>query len=190
MIKKIAQMISALLLVLPGCGGKQKIYKSLKEKPKTSFYSLEAPDIQGKMISMDTYQGKTIMIVNTASKCGYTYQYEALEKLSKDYKDTLIILGFPSNDFLGQEPGSNQKIETFCKVKFGVTFPLFDKIHVSGKNQSLIYQWLSDPEKNGWNKQKPTWNFCKYIISKQGELIAFFGPKVEPNATEIIKLIQ
>lgn len=190
MIKKITQMISTLLLLLPGCGGKQKLYKPLKEKPKTSFYTLKSSDIHGKTVSMDTYKGKTIMVVNTASKCGYTYQYKALEKLSNDYKDTLVILGFPSNDFLGQEPGSNQKIENFCKIKFGVTFPLFEKIHVSGKEQSPIYQWLTDSTKNGWNNQKPTWNFCKYIINTKGELVAFFGSKIEPNAPEIIKLIK
>src|SRR6185295_11779982 len=111
---------------------------------------------------------------NVASNCGFTGQYDELEKLYKSYGDELVILGFPANDFKEQEKGTDEEILQFCKVNFGVTFPLFQKHSVLKPNQGAVYKWLTDPLENGWNVQQPTWNFCKYIVDETGNLKAFF----------------
>jgi glutathione peroxidase len=175
----------SLLLLLCILGSCPLIARRSKKqaKPtcaKTSFYDLKAESIEGKTVKMSDFKGKYILIINTASKCGYTYQYEDLEKLSQKYKKDLVVLGFPSNQFFGQEPGDNKKIHSFCKVRFGVTFPLFTKIEVKGKNKHSVYSWLTDPEQNGWNKKVPSWNFNKYLINKKGDLVAHFGSSVKP----------
>jgi len=187
-MKKIL-FIAAIIALLPGCSKEINI----NEKPiktTTSFYDLKAESIDGKAVSMSEYKGKYIMVVNTASKCGYTYQYEGLEELYQKHKDKLIILGFPSNDFLWQEPGSNEKIKTFCKINYGVTFPLFAKIVVKGKKKHPVFAWLTDHTLNGWQKKSPGWNFNKYLIDKSGKLIAHFGSKVEPLSEEIETLLK
>ncbi len=189
MFKNLISFLSVLALFLPGCS-KKTVVNETTQKPTSSFYDLKATTIDGKEISMSNYKGKNILIVNTASKCGYTYQYEGLEALHKKYGKDVAILGFPANDFFGQEPGSNEKIEQFCKLKYDVTFQMFEKITVKGKNMSAIYQWLTKPELNGWNSQKPSWNFSKYFIDRQGNLVAYFGPKVEPLSSEITDLIK
>ncbi len=168
----------------------KKPARELKPAPLTSLYEYEITSIDGKKTSMAEFKGKNILIVNTASKCGYTYQYEGLQKLYTEYGKDLVILGFPSNDFLWQEPGNNEKINTFCSVKFGVTFPMFEKIVVKGKNKAPLYEWLTNPALNGWNSSKPSWNFCKYLINREGTLVAFFGSKVEPLSKAITDLIQ
>ncbi|HIN20192.1 MAG TPA: glutathione peroxidase, partial [Candidatus Marinimicrobia bacterium] len=122
-----------------------------------SFYALSAEDINGEVISMNTYKGKKVLVVNVASRCGYTPQYEGLQKLYDTYGDSLVVLGFPSNDFMWQEPGRNTEIKKFCKTNYGVTFPMFSKIHVKGRKQHPIYDWLSDSKLNGWNDDSPSW---------------------------------
>ena len=113
-----------------------------------SFYDFHAQDIEGNIISMNDFKGKKVLVVNVASRCGYTPQYEGLQKLYETYGDSLVVLGFPSNDFMWQEPGSNTEIKTFCKTNYGVTFPMFSKIHVKGRKQHPIYDWLSDSKLN------------------------------------------
>ena len=157
--------------------------------PKTSFYELEAISIDGKKISFDQYKNKKILIVNVASKCGYTYQYEGLQKLQDIYQDKVIVLGFPANDFFNQESGSNEEIEEFCETNYGITFPMFEKTTTKGKKQSPIYQWLTNKDFNGWNAQRPTWNFCKYLVNEEGELVGFFDSKVKPLSEEITSLL-
>ena len=157
--------------------------------PKTSFYELEAISIDGKKISFDQYKNKKILIVNVASKCGYTYQYEGLQKLQDIYQDKVIVLGFPANDFFNQESGSNEEIEEFCETNYGITFPMFEKTTTKGKKQSPIYQWLTNKDFNGWNAQRPTWNFCKYLVNEDGELVGFFDSKVKPLSEEITSLL-
>ena len=157
--------------------------------PKTSFYELEAISIDGKKISFDQYKNKKILIVNVASKCGYTYQYEGLQKLQDIYQDKVIVLGFPANDFFNQESGSNEDIEEFCETNYGITFPMFEKTTTKGKKQSPIYQWLTNKDFNGWNAQRPTWNFCKYLVNEEGELVGFFDSKVKPLSEEITSLL-
>ena len=156
----------------------------------TSFYDLNSILIGGESVSMKTYEGKKILIVNVASKCGLTPQYEELEKLSKKYSEKLIILGFPSNDFLGQEPGSNKEISTFCRSNYSITFPLFEKSRVKGAKKHQVYDWLTDPEKNGWNKKGPSWNFTKYLIDENGKLLKRFSPRLSPLSDEITSLIN
>ena len=157
--------------------------------PKKSFYELEAISLDGKKISFDQYKNKKILIVNVASKCGYTYQYEGLQKLQDIYQDKVIVLGFPANDFFNQESGSNEEIEEFCETNYGITFPMFEKTTTKGKKQSPIYQWLTNKDFNGWNAQGPTWNFCKYLVNEQGKLVGFFDSKVKPLSEEITSLL-
>jgi len=165
------------------------VAKNLSKFSK-SIYDYSAKSIDGKLISLSNYKGKKILIVNVASKCGYTYQYEGLEKLQKQFPDKLVVLGFPANNFLFQEPGSNQKIKTFCRTQFGITFQLFEKISVRGWNMHDIYVWLTNKELNGWNDQKPSWNFNKYLLDEQGQLIKYFNASVKPLSTELVDLIK
>ncbi|HVD97472.1 MAG TPA: glutathione peroxidase [Cytophagaceae bacterium] len=170
-------------------GGKRLSNKQ-QIKPPVSFFELKATANNGKEISMDTFKGKKIMVVNVASNCGYTNQYEALEKLYKENESKLVILGFPANDFNDQETGTDKEIEQFCKVNFGVTFPLFKKHSVLAPNQNEIYQWLTDEKKNGWNQQVPVWNFSKYILNEEGILENFYGPAIAPDSEEIKKSLS
>ena len=160
------------------------------KKPITSFYELEAISIDGDRIKMSDFKGKNILIVNVASKCGYTPQYKSLQELYETYKDELYILAFPSNQFLGQEPGSNNQIKSFCEVNFGVKFDIFEKISVKGSKIHPIYRWLSDSKLNGWNSQKPNWNFSKYLIDTDGKLVGLWGPSIEPQSKEITDFLK
>tara|TARA_B100000929_G_scaffold15739_1_gene12574 strand:+ start:53 stop:637 length:585 start_codon:yes stop_codon:yes gene_type:complete len=157
--------------------------------PKKSFYELEAISIDGEKINFDQYKNKKILIVNVASECGYTYQYEGLQKLQDIYQDKVVVLGFPANDFFNQESGSNEEIEEFCETNYGITFPMFKKTTTKGKKQSSVYQWLTNKDFNGWNAQRPTWNFCKYLVNEKGELVGFFNSKVKPLSEEITSLL-
>lgn len=145
-----------------------------------SVYDLKINDIDGKMIDFSQYKGKTLLIVNTASKCGYTPQYADLQKLQDTYGSRVVILGFPANNFKGQEPGSNAEIAEFCSKSYGVTFQMFEKISVLGEDQHPLYSWLK--EKTG---SEPTWNFCKYIVKPDGT-VKFFNQKVNPMSKEIL----
>ena len=156
-----------------------------------SIYDYRGKSIDGEIIELKKFKGKKIMIVNVASKCGYTPQYSGLQKLYEKYKDEIIILGFPSNDFLCQEPGKNSSIKEFCQTKYGVSFPLFEKVVVKkNKKQHEIYTWLSHKKLNGWNDKSPSWNFCKYLINEKGELISFFTSSVKPFDEQIISFIE
>ena len=151
-----------------------------------SIHQFKVADIYGNIFDFSELKGKKIMIVNTASKCGLTYQYEALQELYSQYKDfNFMIVGFPSNDFLWQEPGNNEDIIEFCEDNYGVTFPMFSKITTKGPNQSQVYKWLTNKELNGWNEKRPTWNFCKYLVNEEGDLVAFFDKSVNPLSKEI-----
>ena len=157
---------------------------------RPTFYGYSAVSIDGDTIRMEEYKDRKILLVNVASKCGYTPQYKELEQLHKNHSNELIVLGFPSNDFLWQEPGSNDEIKTFCQRKYGVSFQMFEKIHVKGKKQHSLYKWLSDSELNGWNNKSPSWNFCKYLIDEKGELIDFFPSRVKPLDTTITRHLK
>ena len=158
---------------------------------KVSFYELKSILNNGKEFDFNQLKGKKVMLVNTASNCGFTGQYEGLEKLHQQHKDKLVLIGFPANDFKEQEKGSDEEIATFCKINFGVTFLLMKKSSVvKGPQQNEVYAWLSNPDKNGWNNQQPTWNFCKYIVDENGELTNFFEASIEPSGKEISAAIN
>jgi len=157
---------------------------------KKSFYDFTMTDIDGNEVDFSQFKGKKVLVVNVASKCGYTPQYEDLQKLNEEYGDKVTILGFPANNFGGQEPGSNEDIKKFCTSNYGVTFPMFEKISVEGVDKHPLYRWLTDKSQNGWNDQEPTWNFCKYFIDESGKLKHFFQSSVNPFDEEIIKLIE
>lgn len=156
----------------------------------SSFYNLKATAIDGTSIDFSEFQGKKVMIVNTASRCGYTPQYEDLQLMHQEYGDQLAILGFPSNNFGGQEPGSNDDIVEFCQANYGVTFQMFEKVEVQGFNQHAVYQWLTDPKLNGKNSQAPAWNFCKYLINEKGEFVHFLGAGTNPGDQEILEFVE
>jgi len=149
-------------------------------KPFDSFYKLHAKTNNGEVISFEKFKGKKVLLVNLASQCGYTPQYSELEKLNQLHKEKITIPGFPSNDFGGQEPGTDKEIADFCKVNFGVTFPLFQKDHVAGKDRQPVYEWLSNANKNGWNNQEPSWNFYKYLVDEEGNLNKLYSSSVSP----------
>jgi glutathione peroxidase len=155
-----------------------------------SFYQFTMTGIDGEEIPMSRYQGKHVMVVNTASKCGYTPQYEQLQAFHERYGDRVAVLGFPANDFMGQEPGSNEEIAAFCKRNYGVTFQMFEKISVKGEGKHPLYQWLSSKALNGWNDQEPGWNFSKYVISPDGRLLRYFGSGVLPDDAEVLSLLE
>lgn len=157
------------------------------KSPTQSIYNFTFKTIDGKEFNFDTLKGKKILIVNTASACSYTKQYSDLEKLHQQQKEKLVVIGFPANNFLNQESEDNAEIATFCQKNFGVTFPIMQKSDVRGSNTNEIFRWLSDPKLNGWNKQKPKWNFAKYLINEEGELIAFFGSAIGPMEKVILE---
>jgi len=149
---------------------------------KKSFYDFSAGSLQGKDISMDTYKGKVVLVVNTASKCGLTPQYEGLEKLYREYKDKgLVILGFPCNQFAGQEPGSEKEISEGCLINYGVSFPMFAKIDVNGNNAHPIYKYLKSELKGGIFGSSIKWNFAKFLIDKNGKPYKRFSPTTTPD---------
>jgi len=156
-----------------------------------SIYDYPLTTIDGKEFDLNSIKGKKILIVNVASKCGYTYQYEGLQNLFEKYSDKLIILGFPANDFLWQEPAKNDKIKEFCSANYGVTFPMFEKTSVKkSDSQHPLYTWLSNKDLNGWNDNAPSWNFCKYLIDEDGTLIEMYSSKVKPFDNDILKYLD
>lgn len=170
----------------------QTYCRKTKQKPlpaKTSFYDLKAKDIHGKEVSMSKFKDKTILIVNTASKCGYAGQLTELEALYQEFKNDLVVLGFPTNDFWGQEPKSNKEIVQMCSLK-KVTFPMFAKTTTKGNELNEVYDWLTDQTKNGWHKKKPSWNYHKYMVNKKGNLVAHFGAGTSPKSKKIKELIK
>ena len=150
-----------------------------------NLYDYKVESLDGKEINFADFKGKKVLIVNTASECGFTPQFKELEELHQKYGNNLIVIGFPSNDFGAQDPGSNSDIKQFCELNYGVTFLMMEKSSVKGKEKNDVYKWLSEKDKNGWNTSEPGWNFCKYLIDEKGRLTAFFPSKVKPMSTEI-----
>ncbi len=155
-----------------------------------SIHQFKVADIYGNIFDFSQLKGKKVMIVNTASKCGLTYQYEALQKLYSQYKDlNFVIVGFPSNDFLWQEPGSNDEIIDFCEQNYGVTFPMMSKITVKGTKKHPIYQFLTQKSKNNYKDSRVTWNFQKYLINQDGRIEKIISPRTRPDSEEIVSWI-
>ena len=158
---------------------------------KPNIYQFKVKDLYGKDFDFATLKGKKVMIVNTASKCGLTPQYKDLEAIYKEYKDSgFVIVGFPANNFAGQEPGTNEEIAAFCEQNYGVTFPMMDKISVKGDDMAPIYQFLTQKDKNGLQDSEVEWNFQKYLINKNGELVKVISPKTLPTDPEIVNWIK
>lgn len=182
----------ASILILTSCGF-DNIYSRPDDVNATfkgpSFYDFKMKSITGEEIPFDQYKGKKVLVVNVASKCGYTPQYEDLQKLHEQFGDKVTILGFPANNFMNQEPGTNEEIAEFCKTNYGVTFQMFEKISVKGKDMAPLYEWLSTKELNGWNDKSPRWNFCKYLIDENGALVEYYTTGVNPMSDEIIQAI-
>lgn len=160
-----------------------------KDIPK-SIYDFKVEGLEGGTIDFAQFKGKKILIVNTASKCGFTPQYEELEKLYELYKDKLVVVGFPANNFMFQEPKGNKEIAAFCQKNYGVTFPMAAKISVKGKDMAPIYQWLTNKDYNNHESTSVGWNFQKYLIDEHGNLVAMFPSKVKPLSDEIVNAIK
>lgn len=156
---------------------------------KGSLYDYTMDDIKGDPVKLSDYKGKYVVVLNVASKCGFTPQYADWEKFYEEYGEKVAVLGFPANNFMSQEPGSNEEIAEFCQLNYGVTFKMFSKIDVIGENKAPLYKWLTQKELNGWNNQEPTWNFCKYVIDPQGNLTHFFASKIKPDDAEFRKAV-
>jgi glutathione peroxidase len=160
-------------------------------KPLVPFYSLSVQLNDGRHLSFESLRGRKVMLVNTASDCGFTRQYEELQELYRLSEGNLVIIGFPANDFKEQEKGTDEEIARFCQLNYGVTFPLARKSSViRGTGQNKVFEWLTTKEQNGWNEQQPSWNFCKYIIDEEGVLIRYFDPAVSPLDSEIVDMVQ
>ncbi len=169
----------SLILMMPLIAGAQ------------GFYGFTVEDINGKEFSMESLKGKKVMVVNVASKCGLTPQYEQLQAVYEKYGgDDFEIVAFPANNFMGQEPGTNEEIKTFCSTNYGVTFPMMTKISVKGDDIHPIYQWLTQKDKNGVLDTEIQWNFQKFLIDEEGNLIKTFSPRTKPDDDEIIEWIE
>jgi glutathione peroxidase len=155
-----------------------------------SIYDFKVAGLDGKSINLSKYKGKKILIVNTASKCGFTPQYADLEKLHTTYKGKLVVLGFPANNFKGQEPGSNTEIQEFCKKNYGVTFPMAGKVSVKGDDIHPLFKYLTEEAKKMNIEDPIKWNFTKFLIDEKGKLVAVFPSKVSPMSEEITKYLN
>jgi glutathione peroxidase len=188
---KLFFMLSTLLSGL--FADKSEVQRRPANAPtaKGSFYDFKMKTLDGKQtVDFSQFKGKKVVVLNTASACGYTPQYADWEKFYKANKDKVVVLGFPANDFGAQESGSNAEIATFCQKNYGVSFPMFEKIHVVGSEQHPLYQWLTTKDLNGWNDKAPTWNFCKYLLNERGELVSFFGSKIKPDSEDFLAALK
>lgn len=161
-----------------------------QENKKMSVYNIKINDLDGKPINLEKFKGKYLLFVNVASKCGFTKQYADLQELYDLYIDNLMVIGVPCNQFGAQEPGSPDEIQTFCKKNYGVTFLMTEKISVKGNNQHPLYNWLTDKSLNGVKNSTVKWNFQKYIVDKDGNLIDYFYPMTRPLSSKITKIIK
>lgn len=185
--KPIRNTLAALILVLSlgSC--------SLQAQPHAEvmdIYAFKVAGLMGDSIDFAQFRGKKILIVNTASECGYTPQYKGLEELYRQYRDQLVIVGFPSHDFGGQEPGTAEEIAEFCQKNYGVSFPMAAKVKIKGNQASPLFVWLSEQGKSIGCPSKVRWNFHKFLLDEQGKLIACFPSKTEPLSTEIQEAIR
>lgn len=191
-MKKIFIFILSIAAFIQGCAQK----KSEVAKQKTNellgktIYDFHVEALDGKEIKFQDFKGKKILIVNTASQCGFTPQYADLEKLYEQYKDKLVIIGFPANNFGGQEPGSNTEIGAFCQKNYGVTFPMAAKVSVKGDDTAPIFKFLTEKELNGVKNTDILWNFTKFLLDENGTLIDSFVSSVKPTDDAIVKYLK
>ncbi|MGV3656583.1 MAG: glutathione peroxidase [Chitinophagaceae bacterium] len=190
--KTMVNLYPLIMKVTRWLGRHGQVITNIKNTPPAqSIYHLSVELNNGQTLPLHTLKGKNILLVNTASNCGYTGQYAELQQLQEAYKENLVVIGFPANDFKEQEKGADESIAQFCQLNFGVTFPLARKsCVVRGPQQNPIYRWLTDPAQNGWNKQPPEWNFSKYLIDKKGVLTHYFGPSVSPLGRDLRQALK
>lgn len=185
-LKKGLQLTAAIFLVIGLTSGVQR---NLDEKK--TFHDFTVESITGEMVELSEFQGKKVMVVNTASKCGLTPQYELLEELYQRYSTSgFVILGFPANNFMEQEPGTNEEILEFCQVNYGVSFPMMAKISVKGQDIDPLYQWLTTKELNGKTDAEIAWNFQKFLIDEDGQLVDFLPPGESPMSEKVIAWLE
>lgn len=190
-VRKVIGLVSAGMVALSGSSASRSIGENDRPKVGSGIYDVQLKTLNMKdNIDLNAFKGKYMLFVNVASKCGYTPQYEGLQSLYEAKKDKLMIIGLPCNQFGLQEPGDSTEIATFCQVNYGVTFPISEKLDVKGSNQHPIYQWLTQKKFNGKDDYTVNWNFNKFLVSPEGELIAYFGSKVKPMSTELTSLIK
>jgi glutathione peroxidase len=183
-MKKIFIACASLLLASFIIPSKQTLFI------KSSIYDFKVDGLSGGTIDFSQFKGKKILIVNTASKCGFTPQYEYLEKLYEKYKDKLVIVGFPANNFGSQEPGTNDEIKAFCTKNYGVTFPMAAKVSVKGDDIAPIFKWLTNKSENGIMDADIKWNFTKFLLDENGNLLAKFDSNVAPMSDDIVKYLK
>ena len=189
--QKVLKTIYPALMWFTRLTGKNTKELSGTKQPPVSFYSLKTTLNNGDTLDFSGFKGKKVLLVNTASDCGYTNQYEELQKLSDKYKDKLVIIGFPANDFKEQEKGTDTDIAAFCKKNYGITFSLAQKsVVIKSANQNPVFQWLTDSAKNGWNTKSPSWNFSKYLVNEQGALTNYFGSSISPMSDDVQEAIK
>ncbi|MGZ5192047.1 MAG: glutathione peroxidase [Flavisolibacter sp.] len=182
---KVLYIIGVVILLL------LLFYRFKKPAIKTSLHQFKATTLEGDILDFSTLKGKKILIVNTASKCGFTPQYKELEELYEKYKDkNFVIVGFPCNQFGKQEPGSSQEIKEFCSRNYGVTFPMMEKVNVKGDSISPIYKWLTSKSENGVESSSVKWNFQKYLVDENGFLVGNISSLKSPNTSKIINWIE
>lgn len=188
----VAVFVTAVLLSAYGFGFLGSSASNVTKTPNaTSIYEINVTDIDGNDVNLAEYKNNVVMFVNTASQCGYTPQYKGLQAIYDQYKDRgFVILGFPANNFGGQEPGSNEEIKEFCTLKYKVTFPMFAKISVAGEDQHPLYQYLTSEKTNPAFAGEITWNFNKFLANEKGEIIARFSSKETPESKEVTKAIE
>lgn len=188
--KLLKAFYPALMWITKITGTNTANLKNESIQPPVSFYSLQTTLSDGSTFNFSGLKGKKVLLVNTASDCGYTDQYADLEKLYQQYKGELVILAFPANDFKEQEKGNDETIATFCKKNYGVTFPIMAKSSVIKSNrQNNIFNWLTNTAGNGWNDKAPSWNFSKYLVNDKGQLTNYFDPGISPLSKEVINAI-
>ena len=187
-MKKIFILLLSIGAFLQSCTQQKKEISQDKNTPMKSIYDFKVESIDGKEINFADFKGKKILIVNTASECGFTPQYKDLEQVSKEYADKVVVVGFPANNFGGQEPGTNIEIGAFCEKNYGVTFPLAAKVSVKGEDTAPIFKFLTEKDLNGVKNTTIMWNFTKFLIDKNGKVIKRFSPVVTPE--EIIPHIE
>ena len=189
--QKILKAVYPAWMWLGKIGGRNKTELSGDKQPPVSFYSLSSNLNDGSVFSFENLKGKKVLLVNTASDCGYTNQYGDLEKLYKEKQDNLVVLAFPANDFKDQETGSDAEIASFCKLNYGISFPLMKKSTViKTGEQHKVFKWLTDSSLNGWNNKPPEWNFTKFLVDENGRLTNYFGPSISPLSTEVKNAID
>ncbi len=190
-MKKYISLFLGLIIFIAISANIMQSKDNQKGATMKSVYDFTMKDIDGKDVKLEQFKGKAILIVNVASKCGFTSQYEGLQKIYSQYQDKgLVILGFPANNFLGQEPGTNEEIKQFCSLNYNVNFPMFSKISVKGKDIAPLYKFLTEKETNPEFSGNISWNFNKFLVDQDGKIVARFGSRAKPESEEVIQEIE